>query len=235
MIVERLNDIEARITAACLRAGRSRSEVTIVAVTKTLPAEPINEAIRAGLTIIGENRVQEYLSKRDALLPHEFHLIGHLQRNKVKNILPFCAMIHSVDSVRLAEEIRMQSREQSREADILLEVNTSGEESKYGLPPARMLEAARSIASMEHVRVRGLMTVGSFVDDPARVRGEFALLRSLREEMCATIPGLDAPHLSMGMTNDFEIAIEEGATIVRLGTALFGPRLNSHYRNHREH
>jgi PLP dependent protein len=226
MIAERLHDIELRISAACRRAGRSRSEVTMVAVTKTLPADVINEAIRAGVAVIGENRVQEYLLKREALLPHAFHLIGHLQRNKVKSILPYCTMIHSVDSARLAEEIQMQAKALSRTVDLLLEVNVSGEESKFGLRPEETARVLENLRGMDCLRIRGLMTVAAFTEDPEEARPEFQSLNALLHRLRTEFPESDLRELSMGMTNDFEVAIEEGATIIRLGTALFGPRFN---------
>jgi hypothetical protein len=198
----------------------------MVAVTKTLDAGIINEAIRAGATVIGENRVQEYLSKREALLPHEFHLIGHLQRNKVKSILPYCTMIHTVDSIRLADEIQLQARQISRRVDVLIEVNASGEESKFGLRPEQVREVLSHVAGLDCLRARGLMTVASLEDDPEAVRPEFRGMRALLAELAAEFPAVRLDHLSMGMTNDFEVAIEEGSTIIRLGTALFGPRMN---------
>jgi PLP dependent protein len=226
MLADRLKDIENRIRAACTRAGRQRGVVEIVAVTKTIPPEDINEAIDAGLRKIGENRVQEYLKKRGDLHEHEFHLVGHLQRNKVKSILKYCAMIHSVDSVRLAEEIDANAASLGLRPEILIEVNTSGEESKEGVLPGELIPLARRIAELENLRLRGLMTVASLKEDPEEVRPEFRILRSLRDGMREALPSLDASHLSMGMTNDFEQAIEEGATLIRLGTALFGHRSN---------
>lgn len=226
MITERLNDIEQRICAACERARRPRSDVTLIAVTKTLASDRINDAIAAGVTNIGENRVQEYLSKRRALLPHAFHLIGHLQRNKVKSVLPFCTMIHSVDSVRLAEEIQLQAESLARRVDILLEVNISNEDSKFGLLPDDVYTVAREVRALPNIMIRGLMTVAAFVDAPEIVRPDFRALKQLLADLQGRLPDAGMHHLSMGMTNDFEVAIEEGATLVRLGTALFGERMN---------
>lgn len=224
MIAERIRHIEKRMADACVRAGRDPHEVKLVAVTKTQSPEIINDALHAGLTDIGENRVQEFLRKKDSLQPHRMHMIGHLQRNKVKYLVRDVVMIHSVDSVTLAAEIGRRSQAAALTTDILLEVNTSGEESKFGFTPAALPDAAREILSIPHVRLRGLMTVAAFVEDPERVRPAFRLLRQMRDELAAAHPDAALAELSMGMTNDFEVAIEEGATLVRIGSAIFGPR-----------
>jgi PLP dependent protein len=224
MVNEQLQEIQLRIADACSRAGRHPDSVRIVAVTKTLGPDPINEAIEAGLHELGENRVQEYIAKRALLQPHRFHMVGHLQKNKVRHIIEFVDLIHSVDSIGLAEEIEKRASTAGRNVDILLEVNTSGEESKHGLDPHQVVDTAVAIAELAHVRIRGLMTVAEFVDNPEDVRPSFARLRELREMVAAAVPDQAVPELSMGMTNDYEVAIEEGATIVRLGTALFGAR-----------
>ena len=224
MVAERMVQIQERISRACQRSGRPSDAVRIVAVTKTLAAPVINEAIEAGLLAIGENRVQEYLGKRIALHPHEFHLIGHLQRNKVKAILPYCHWIHSIDSFALCEEIQKQARAQDRAVQVLIEVNVSGESSKSGVRPGDASALARLAAGLPMLRVRGLMTVAEYADDPEHARGSFRLLRETLDAVRAVLPNGECDQLSMGMTNDFEVAVEEGATMVRLGTAIFGQR-----------
>lgn len=195
----------------------------LVAVTKTIDPVRINQAIEAGITDIGENRIQEYLSKKDSLAPHRFHCVGHLQTNKVKYIARDVFLIHSVDSVRLMEALDEAGASHGRTIPILLEVNTSREASKYGVDPdaaLRMLEAA---VSFTHIKLAGLMTVAAFAQDEKTVRPCFVLLRELKERAEIAL-GSPLQHLSMGMSNDYENAIEEGATIVRIGTALFGSR-----------
>ncbi|MCB2204411.1 YggS family pyridoxal phosphate-dependent enzyme [bacterium] len=224
MVAERIRHIEKRMADACERAGRSLQEVTLVAVTKTQPPETVNELLQTGILEIGENRVQEYLRKKDALAPHHLHMIGHLQRNKVKYLVGEVAMIHSVDSVDLAKEIDRRSASAGCMTDILLEVNTSGEESKFGFTAETAFAAVNEILPLTSVRLRGLMTVAEFVDDPELVRPAFQRLRALRERIVQEYGNGDMVELSMGMTNDFEVAIEEGATIVRIGSAIFGPR-----------
>jgi pyridoxal phosphate enzyme (YggS family) len=217
-IAENLSRIRERVADACRRAGRSPDEITIVAVTKTFPPEAVAEAYRAGLTDIGENRVQEAASKIPLVeamgVRPRWHLVGHLQTNKAKTALGLFAIIHSVDSLRLAEAI---SRRAVATVPVLLEVNVAGESTKFGFAPQEVAEAAASIAALPNLDVRGLMTVAPFTADPEEVRPVFRRLRELRDEI-----GL--PELSMGMTDDFEVAIEEGATILRIGRAIFGAR-----------
>lgn len=217
-IAENLCRVRERVATACERAGRSPDEVTIVGVSKTFPPEAIAEACRAGLTDIGENRVQEAQRK---ILPLEsqglhprWHLVGHLQTNKVKTALGLFAIIHSIDSLRLAEAL---SRRAAQPVPVLLEVNVAGEASKFGLAPEEVAQAYRQITALPNLDVQGLMTVEPFVPDPEEVRPVFRRLRELRDE-------LGLRELSMGMTDDFEVAIEEGTTMVRIGRAIFGPR-----------
>ena len=205
---DRIQLTEKRIRAACERSGRERDHVTLVAVTKTMSAEVINEAIRKGLTEIGENRVQEYLAKRDGLVSHRLHMIGHLQRNKVRQIIRHTVLIHSVDSVALAEEIQKRSADAGIQTAILLETNTSGEESKFGFNVEEIPEATEYIVGMPDVSLRGLMTVAEFVDDPEDLRPVFKMLEQTRREMQSAFPDQDFSELSMGMTNDYEVAIE---------------------------
>jgi hypothetical protein len=213
------------VAAACERAGRSPDEVTVVGVSKTFPATLVVEACRAGLTDIGENRVQEAAAKIPAVEAlgsrPRWHLVGHLQTNKVKTALGLFDIIHSVDSVRLAEFISRQAASlpvrQAGPLPILLEVNVAGETSKFGLRPEETGRALEQMARLPGLAVQGLMTVAPLVDDPEEVRPVFRELRRLRD-------ALGLHHLSMGMTDDFEVAIEEGATMVRIGRAIFGPR-----------
>jgi pyridoxal phosphate enzyme (YggS family) len=224
MLAARLLDIEQRMLRACERSGRSRADVTLVAVTKTQPADRINEVLDAGLTDIGENRIQEYLEKHDQLRPHRFHMIGHLQRNKVKYVLGRAVLVHSVDSAALADEIERLAHRSGRACDVLIEVNSSGEESKFGVEPETAAALADHIMRLPHVNLRGLMTVAEYVEQPETLRPVFRMMRDLRDTLTRTYPGENVSELSMGMTNDFEIAIEEGATLVRIGSAIFGPR-----------
>jgi PLP dependent protein len=224
MVTDRIARVQERIFRSCQKSGRTPDRVRLVAVTKTLEPETVNEAIAAGLHAIGENRVQEYLRKRPFLLPHEFHLIGHLQRNKTKAILPFCDWIHSVDSAALAEEIQRQAAVLGRTFRVLIEVNVSGEESKNGVDPDALPRLADAVAGLPNLSLRGLMTVAEYAEDAEAARPSFRRLRELREALQARHPGTECDQLSMGMTHDFDVAIEEGATMVRLGTAIFGQR-----------
>lgn len=199
----------------------------IVAVSKTFPARSIREAINAGILDFGENYVQELLAKRKELAGEavRWHMIGHLQTNKVRQVVPWVAMVHAVDSVHLASEIDRRSSEAGAVSEVLLEVNTTGEDSKYGLAPERVLETVREMRGLGHLRIAGLMTMGPFAPDPEASRPMFRLLRDLRGELRGiTQDNLDPVHLSMGMTGDFEVAVEEGATVLRIGTAIFGER-----------
>ena len=215
-----------RIEDAAARSLRDARDVKLVAVTKTVEPPRIVEAIEAGIAAIGENRVQEADRKfRQGLPPVEKHLVGHLQTNKVKKALEIFDMIQSVDSVRLAREISNRCEAAGRTMDVLVEVNTSGEETKYGLEPTETVAAVREMADLKGLRIVGLMTIGAFLPDPEDVRPCFRTLREIRDTVEeAVIPGVSMDHLSMGMTNDYEVAIEEGATIVRVGRAIFGER-----------
>ncbi len=211
-----------RIAEACRRSGRSPDEVTLLGVTKTQPLETVRNGIAAGIEDIGENYVQEMVEKYRRLGESaRWHSIGHLQRNKVEAIAPFVHLIHGLDSERLAVEIDRQGRRAGRRIRALIQINTSGEASKSGIPPREAVALARSITRLPSIELQGLMTIPAPADNPEESRSSFRLLRALREEVGHAIP---LPHLSMGMTDDFEVAVEEGATIVRIGTALFGPR-----------
>jgi pyridoxal phosphate enzyme (YggS family) len=217
-VAANVRQVRERIARACERAGRSPEEVTLIAVTKGFPAAAAAEAVAAGVRDLGENRVQEAEGKIDALavmgVDATWHLIGHLQTNKAKTAVRRFAIIHSVDSFRLAQAL---SRRAQGRVPILLEVNVAQEASKYGLAPAEVPQALAAIAELPNLDVRGLMTVAPLTDDPERVRPVFRQLRELRD-------GLGLRELSMGMTDDFEVAIEEGATMVRVGRAIFGER-----------
>jgi pyridoxal phosphate enzyme (YggS family) len=225
-IADNVRNVLDRVEAASERALRDAAEVKLVAVTKTVPPERIAEAIRAGVTAIGENRIQEADRKFGAGLPPvEKHLVGHLQTNKAKAALALFDIIQSLDSLKLARELSTLCRASDTSVDVLVEVNTSGEETKYGFEPEEAVEAVGEMADLPGLRILGLMTVGAFLPEPEDVRPCFRRLRALRDEIEeAVIPGASMEHLSMGMTNDFEVAIEEGATMIRVGRAIFGER-----------
>lgn len=210
------------------RFGIARN-IKVVAVSKTHPVEAIKYAIEAGIRDFGENYAQELKTKYELLkqisdVQPNWHFIGHLQTNKVKYIIPFVKLIHSVDSVHLANEINRQAEKHNRVVDVLVQVNTSGEESKFGCEPKEALPLIEQIGQLPKLRVIGLMTIGSFSTDENTIRKEFRLLRSIFEEAKQKFPELPLTELSMGMTNDYMIAVEEGATILRIGTAIFGER-----------
>lgn len=223
---ENIQSVQDRIASTAQRVGRESDSITLIAISKTKPVSLIVEAIDAGITDIGENRVQEAKGKRSQVdRPVSWHLVGHLQTNKVKQALKIFDLIHSVDSIRLLAEIERQSCRLNRRTDVLVEVNTSGEESKYGLQPNEVLSFMESASEYSHVRLKGLMTVGEFMPDPEEVRPSFTLLRSLKETIDSQgYQNVEMEYLSMGMTNDFEVAIEEGANMVRIGSAIFGER-----------
>jgi pyridoxal phosphate enzyme (YggS family) len=223
LLADRLHLVEERISAACRRAGRVRSEVTLVAVTKSVTTEMAQQLLKLGIHDLGENRPQELWRKAAALKGAlHWHLIGHLQRNKVEKTLPLVRMIHSVDSVRLLDALEAEAAKRGQPLDVLLECNVSGEASKHGFAVAEVCGLAAVLLALQHVHVRGLMTMAAFEANPENCRPTFAGLRRLGEKLGRQ---LAAPHdmteLSMGMSNDFEVAIEEGATIIRLGTVLF--------------
>jgi pyridoxal phosphate enzyme (YggS family) len=214
--------------AACAKAGRNPTEVTLLAVSKTFPVEAIAEAVDAGLKDVGENYVQELLEKREALLHKRdirWHFIGHLQSNKVKYIAEWIHLIHAVDNVGLAREIDKRALQAKRLIDVLVEVNTTGEQSKFGVKPEETVEFVETLTEFRNIRITGLMTIGPFLPDPEGSRPMFRKLRVLKEEIARlNQPNIQMKHLSIGMTGDFEVAIDEGATIVRIGTAIFGKR-----------
>lgn len=226
MLEDNLKEVERRIEAACKRAGRSRDEVTLIAVSKTKPVSMLQEAYDLGVRVFGENKVQEIRDKYEALPKDiEWHMIGHLQTNKVKYIVDKVKLIHSVDSLRLAETIEREAEKHGCTADILLEVNVAEEESKFGLKMDEVIPLAEKISQFSHVNLRGLMTIAPFVDNPEKNRTIFADLQKLYVDIKEkNIDNGTVSILSMGMTNDYEVAIEEGATMVRVGTGIFGAR-----------
>lgn len=227
MISENIAHIRHRMAEACGRAGRDPGEVTLIGVSKTFPARHIQEAVHAGLQDIGENYVQELVGKRSELGDEaiRWHFIGHLQSNKAKLITGWIHLIHSLDSPGLAAELDKLARKDGRVQDVLVEVNTTGEETKFGIPPGGVIDFMRSLAGFRNIRIAGLMTIGPFLPDPEGSRPMFRQLRELKVKAALLDqPNVDMRHLSMGMTGDFEVAIEEGATLVRIGTALFGSR-----------
>jgi pyridoxal phosphate enzyme (YggS family) len=222
-LAARLAAVEERLRAACARAGRRREDVTLVAVTKTVGPEVAALLHGLGVADLGESRPQELWHKAAALPASvRWHLIGHLQRNKVERTLPLVCLTHSVDSLRLLQAIEADAGRHGVAAAVLLEVNASAEASKGGFAPAEVPGLAPALASLRHVHVRGLMTMAAYEEDPQKTRPTFAGLRTLRDRLQAAVGDAHAlDHLSMGMTNDFEVAVEEGATLVRLGTVLF--------------
>ena len=226
MVKENLAEVEKRVLAACERAGRDPKEVTLIAVSKTKPIEMIEEAIEYGKKEFGENKAQEMKQKYEAL-PKDiiWHFIGHLQTNKVKYVVGRASLIHSVDSLHLAEAIEKESAKKNLVTDILVEVNVAGEKSKFGLNTDETEELVRNIAKLPHIRIRGLMTIAPYVDDPEENRQIFRSLKELSVDIQSkNIDNVLMDILSMGMTNDYEVAIEEGATHVRVGTGIFGER-----------
>ena len=223
-LIESLEKIQQRITAACVRAGRDPGSVTLLAVTKSQPPEVVREAADCGQALFGENKIQEAKAKIP-LCPSRlhWHFIGHLQSNKCRDAVEWFEMIHSVDSLSLAREISKRAEQAAKTMPILLEINVAGEASKFGYQPGRLLVELKEINTLRRIEIRGLMAVPPWSAEPEKSRPHFRQLRELKQK-CEQILGIPLPHLSMGMSGDFEIAIEEGATLVRIGTALFGPR-----------
>ena len=229
-IAENLSRVRERMAAGASRAGRHPEDVVLMAVSKTFSAEQISEAYRAGLRLFGENRVQEFAGKMDALRDlhdAEWHLIGHLQTNKASKAVELFAAIDSVDSLRLAQKLNAAAQQFQKKLEVLIEINVGGESAKSGMAPdSRELEELLSRAwELDHLAFRGLITVPPFTDDPQQARPYFRKLRDLRDQIAARkLPAVVMSSLSMGMSHDFEVAIEEGSTCVRVGTAVFGKR-----------
>ena len=224
-VAENVYSLQQNIHSVCKKTGRNPSEITIVAVTKVFPFEKIIEASNAGIFDIGENFVQELREKKDKVTNERvrWHFIGHLQKNKVKYIAPWIHLIHSVDSLELAMEINKRAEQSNRIIDILLEVHTTDEETKNGIQPEETITIAKEIQKLKNLKLNGLMTMGPLSDNAEDARPSFRTLRELITELRNN--GIETQHLSMGMSGDYEIAIEEGATLVRLGTAIFGERI----------
>ncbi len=225
-IEDNLRIVRDRIAAAAFRAGRSPDEVTLVGISKLQPVERVQAAVDAGLLHLGENRVQEAAGKIPLINGNvHWRLVGHLQRNKAKKAVELFEMIESIDSLRIADEVSRRCVEVGKTMSILIEVNLAGEETKSGVVPSELHDLARHCAKLPQLHLQGIMVIPPFDPDPERSRPYFREARRMFEELkAAQIEGADIRGLSMGMSNDFEIAVEEGATIVRVGTAIFGPR-----------
>ena len=227
MIKENLQEIEKNILKACEKAGRKREEVTLIAVSKTKPVSMVEEVYETGIRDFGENKVQEMCDKIE-VLPKDirWHMIGHLQTNKVKYLMDKAYLIHSVDSLKLANEIEKQASKCNKTVDILIEVNIAGEESKFGLAKEEVLALVCDIAKLSHLRIKGLMTIAPYVEDPEDNRLYFRQINQLSVDINnQNIDNVSMDILSMGMSGDYSVAIEEGATMVRVGTSIFGERV----------
>jgi len=225
-MVANIAHVRSLIAEAARRVGRTPQEITLVAVSKTMPVELVQMAYNLGVTDFGENRVQEALPKIAAFHPQglRWHMIGHLQSNKASKVVSPFYCVESVDSLHLAQMLNRHAGEQGKRFPVLLQVNVSGEASKEGLSPTEVLELARQVVGLSHIQVEGLMTIAPLVEDAEQVRPVFRELRFLRDQLRTELPSSSWQHLSMGMTDDYRVAIEEGATIVRIGRAIFGER-----------
>ena len=226
MVAENLAQVQKNINESCNKSNRDPNEVTLIAVSKTKPVEMLKEAYDAGARVFGENKVQEIVDKYDQMPSDvKWHMIGHLQRNKVKYIVDKVAMIHSVDSLRLAETIEKEAAKKAVIVPILIEVNVAQEESKFGLKPEEVLPLIEQIADFSHIRIKGLMTIAPYVDNAEENREIFRELKKLSVDIAAkNINNVTMSVLSMGMTGDYMVAVQEGATMVRVGTGIFGAR-----------
>ncbi|MDN5210452.1 YggS family pyridoxal phosphate-dependent enzyme [Fulvivirgaceae bacterium BMA12] len=232
-IRDNLNDIQKRIKNACMRSNRRFKEVRLLLATKTVSAEDILVALRAGETLIAENTVQELKQKHGPLktIPHETHFIGHLQSNKIKEVIKYVSCIQSLDRLSTAQKLQNRLEYEDKTMDVFLQINTSYEESKFGIPPENALEFAKQVHEFDRILIKGLMTIGLLSVQAGKVRKCFRLLKDIQQNMLDQ--GLPVKELSMGMSSDLEMAVEEGATIVRVGTAIFGrrPYPDSYYWN----
>jgi len=226
-LVKRIQNIKKRIEEAAVRCGRDPSAVRLVAVSKTVPVDRVKAAIEAGVTVLGENYIQEAREKfnRLATYPVSWHFIGHLQSNKAKYAVRLFDLIHSVDSLKLARELNKQAQKNAKTQNVLIQINISKESSKSGANTETVLDLINQVRHLESLSVKGFMTMPPFFNDPEKARPYFSALRNLRDRIRqAAAPEITLDELSMGMTGDFEVAIEEGATLVRIGTAIFGER-----------
>jgi PLP dependent protein len=227
-IKKNIESVSEKVERAAKKSGRKLQDINIIAVTKTIDADNIIKAIDSGIKNLGENRVQEFCEKYDIIKREcDWHLIGHLQTNKVKYIIDKISMIHSVDSIELADEIQKKSEKYKKQTKILIQVNVSGEESKYGIHTQNVMDVIKQLSTKPNIKVKGLMTVAPFSQNPEEIRYVFKGLKKIfidiRQE---NIDNIDMEFLSMGMSNDFEVAIEEGANMVRIGSAIFGSRIS---------
>ncbi|MGJ1196401.1 YggS family pyridoxal phosphate-dependent enzyme [Sphingobacterium spiritivorum] len=236
-IIENIALIQARIAQACTAAGRDRSEVKLLLATKTVSADRIKTALQAGQTLIAENKVQEIKEKYEALkdIPHVNHFIGHLQTNKVKDLLKYdITCIQSLDRAELAQKLHQRLKAENRTIEVFIQVNTSFEESKFGVSPDKVIDLVKEVALLDTLKIKGLMTIGLLSAESEKVRQCFRLLKDIQQQIIALhIPHVEMRELSMGMSGDLETAIAEGATVVRVGTAIFGqrPTADSYYWN----
>ena len=226
LLKNNLEQVKANISAACKRSGRNIDDVTLIAVSKTKPLSDIEELISYGTTEFGENKVQELVEKYENVsTPVNWHLIGHLQTNKVKYIVDKAKLIHSVDSLHLAKEIEKEAAKRNVIANVLIQVNIAHEDTKFGIDESEIFDLIDEIKDFKHIKVKGLMTIAPFVENPEENRVHFRnLYQLLLDIKSKNIDNIDMSILSMGMTNDYEVAIEEGATMVRVGTGIFGER-----------
>ena len=227
-IKENIDGILSRIAKACERSGRNPEDITLIAVSKTVDADKARKAVESGIINLGENRVQELVDKYEKLSDIEvkWHMIGHLQKNKVKYIIDKVELIHSVESIELASEINKRALKNNLKANVLVELNIGEEESKFGISEENVYDFVKSLEQFENINVLGLMTVAPYAEDPEEIRWVFKKMKVIFDKISSmNITNSNMKFLSMGMTNDFEIAIEEGANIIRIGTALFGARL----------
>lgn len=236
-ILNNITDIQERINNACINSNRNPDEVKLLLATKTVPAERIKMALQAGYTLIAENKIQELKEKYEELkeIPHTNHFIGHLQTNKIKDLLKYnVSCIQSLDRLDLAEKLHQRLQFENKTIEVLIQVNTSFEESKFGVSPDNAIALVKQVAQLETLKIKGLMTIGLFSAETEKVRKCFRLLKDIQQQIIAlNIPNVEMQELSMGMSGDMETAIEEGATIIRVGTAIFGQRIypDSYYWN----
>ncbi|HOW22191.1 MAG TPA: YggS family pyridoxal phosphate-dependent enzyme [Sedimentibacter sp.] len=226
-IKENIDDIVKRIEVTCKKAGRNPNDITLIAVSKTVESPKVREALEAGIDNLGENRVQELIKKYEDLKDTgiKWHMIGHLQKNKVKYIIDKTVLIHSVDSLSLAEEIDKRAKNKGLVANVLIELNIGEEESKFGIKEENIYDFIKSLENFENIRVLGLMTVAPFCENPEDVRWVFKKMKDIYDKISTmNLKNAEMKYLSMGMTNDFEVAIEEGSNMIRIGTAIFGAR-----------